>query len=72
MDLVKELVQQMKMPVVFELMMFFYLIHQLYELNTHFFVQFQLIVFEVHQFVVRNEDVELLVDVFLIKINILY
>jgi hypothetical protein len=61
----------MKMPVVFELM-FFYLIHQFYALNNHFFVLFQLIVFEVHQFVVRNEDVVLLVDVFLIKINRLY
>jgi hypothetical protein len=54
----------MKRLVVFELMMI-YLIHQLYALDNYFFVQFQLIVFEVHQFVVRNEGVELLEDVFL-------
>jgi hypothetical protein len=45
--------------------MMIYLIHQLYALDNYFFVQFHLIVFEVHQFVVRNEGVELLEDVFL-------
>ncbi len=64
MDLVEELESQMKIFVVFERMML-YVIHQVYALDNHFFVQFQLIVFEVRQFVVRNEGVELLEDVFL-------
>ncbi len=61
----------MKMSVVFELLMF-YVIHQFYVLNNHFVVRFRLIVFEVHQFVVRNEDVELVADVSLMKTNRLY
>lgn len=68
-DQVKEQELQMKIFVVIR-QLIFYLIHLLFSLNTHFFVHFQLFVFEVHQFVVQNEDVELLVDVFLIKTKI--
>ena len=39
----------------------------LYALDTRFSVPFQSIVFEVRQFVVRNEDVELHEDVLLMK-----
>lgn len=58
----------MKMPVVFGLMIF-YSIHRLCASNIHFFVQLQLIVFEVRRFVVQNEYVVFLVNVFLIKIK---
>ncbi len=64
MDQVGELESQMKRFGVFERIVLS-AIHQLYALDNHSFVQFPLIVFEVHQFVVRNEGVELLADVFL-------